>query len=68
MFHSKFFTGFKVTKQDFFKNGLKKGTKVENFNFCCILANNFIAIFNDIFILHVLLLLVVPEKLMETYC
>ena len=43
------------------KNGPKKLTI-----FCCILGNHFIGLFNGT--LHVLLLLVVPEKLKEMCC
>ena len=38
----------------------------EKFIFCCILGNNFLGLFNGI--LHVLLLLVAPEKLKEMCC
>ena len=66
MFHSKIFIGFKVAKHYFLKNGPKKLTKLENLNFCGILGSHFIALFYGI--LHVLLLLVVPEKLKEMCC
>ena len=63
-FHSKIFTGFKVTKHHFFKNCPKKVTKVENFNFFFIFGNNFIGLSNGI--LHVLMLSEVLDKLKET--
>ena len=47
----------------FFKNDPKNLTKVENFKKNCILGNHFIGVLYGI--LHFLILLVYPEKLME---
>ena len=50
-------------KHHFFKNDPKNLTKDENFKKICILSNHFIGLLYDI--LHVLILLVYPEKLKE---